>query len=211
MDRNRLLEAMEKRGFSQSDLARAIGVTQGTINQLISGRTAKTRYAGEIARALQVSVDWLNGHDAPSGLQVKMPDVDFVQLTELDIGYGMGGGTFIEEYGDHTPRVFDPSWIRDVTRSPPEMLFLARGLGDSMSPTLLDNDIVIVDRGQRTLTQQDRIWAVTYGELGMIKRVRRRPDGTILLMSDNTTVPPIEASAGEVNIVGRIVWVGRKT
>lgn len=211
MDKNRLLEAMYKRGLSQSDLARAIGVTQGTINQLISGRTAKTRYAGEIARALQVSVDWLNGHDAPSGLQVKMPDVDFVQLTELDIGYGMGGGTFIEECGEHSPRVFDPSWIRDVTRSPPEMLFLARGLGDSMSPTLLDNDIVIVDRGQRTLTQQDRIWAVTYGELGMIKRVRRRPDGTVLLMSDNTTVPPIEASAGEVNIVGRIVWVGRKT
>ena len=211
MDKNRLLEAMYKRGLSQSDLARAIGVTQGTINQLISGRTAKTRYAGEIARALQVSVDWLNGHDAPSGLQVKMPDVDFVQLTELDIGYGMGGGTFIEECGEHSPRVFDPSWIRDVTRSPPEMLFLARGLGDSMSPTLLDNDIVIVDRGQRTLTQQDRIWAVTYGELGMIKRVRRRPDGTVLLMSDNTTVPQIEASAGEVNIVGRIVWVGRKT
>ena len=211
MDKNRLLEAMYKRGLSQSDLARAIGVTQGTINQLISGRTAKTRYAGEIARALQVSVDWLNGHDAPSGLQVKMPDVDFVQLTELDIGYGMGVGTFIEECGEHSPRVFDPSWIRDVTRSPPEMLFLARGLGDSMSPTLLDNDIVIVDRGQRTLTQQDRIWAVTYGELGMIKRVRRRPDGTVLLMSDNTTVPPIEASAGEVNIVGRIVWVGRKT
>src|SRR3546814_11777538 len=32
--------------------------------------------------------------------------------------------------------------------------------------------------------QQDRIWALAYGDLGMIKRVRRLPGGTYRLRSD---------------------------
>ncbi len=211
MDKNRLMEALYKREMTQSELARRAGVTQGAINQIISGKTAKSKFAPEIAHALGVSVDWLNGHNVPSGIAGSIADVDFVQLTEVDIGYGMGGGTFIEDYGDFTPRVFDPTWLREITPTPPQLLFVARGIGDSMMPTLLDNDTLIVDRGQRHIVQQDRIWALTYGELGMIKRVRRLPSGQYLLMSDNPSISPIEATSEEINVVGRIVWVGRKT
>jgi len=205
------MEALYKREISQSELARRLGITQGAIAQILSGRTAKSKYAPEIARALGVSLDWLNGEDVPSGIRGNVVDVDFVQLTELDVGYGMGGGTFIDEHMEHQSRVFDPAWIRAITRSPPELLFVARGIGDSMMPTLLDNDTLLVDRGQRKITQQDRIWALTYGELGMVKRVRRQPSGQFLLMSDNQAIPPIEAAADEINVVGRIVWIGRRT
>lgn len=211
MNTNRMMEAMYKREMTQSDLARATGLTQGAINQILSGKTRKSKYAPEIARALGVSLEWLNGEDVPSGIRGQVEHVDFVQLTELDIGYGMGGGTFIEEHGEQNPRIFDPTWLREITQSPPEMLFVARGIGDSMMPTLLDNDTLIVDRAQRRITQQDRIWAITYGELGMIKRVRRQPSGQFLLMSDNTAISPIEATEDEISIVGRIVWIGRKT
>lgn len=210
MDTNRLMEAMYKTETSQSELARAIGVTQGTINQIISGKTRKSKHAPEIAKALGVTLEWLNGENVPSGITRHAREVDFVQLTEVDVGYGMGGGTFIEEYGERNPRVFDPTWLQEITRSPPEMLFIARGIGDSMMPTLLDNDVLIVDRAQRRITQQDRIWAVTYGDLGMVKRVRRMPDGRFHLMSDNPAISVIEAVEDEISIVGRIVWIGRK-
>ena len=202
---------MAARNMTQSELARAAQVTQGTIQQLLSGQTKRTRHAVPIARALEVSVEWLDGHDVPDGTVRRSPELDYVQLTEVDVGYGMGGGTFIEEYGTRTPRVFDPRWLEEITRSPPEQLFVARGIGDSMMPTLLDNDTLIVDRAQRRITQQDRIWALTYGELGMIKRVRREPSGDFLLMSDNASISPIRAVADEFHVVGRIVWVGRKT
>lgn len=210
MDTNRLMEAMYKTDTSQSDLARACGVTQGTINQILSGQTKKSKYGPEIAKALGVSLDWLNGEDVPSGINRRTLDIDFVQLAEVDVGFGMGGGTFIEEYHERTDRVFDPTWLREITRNPPELLFVARGVGDSMMPTLLDNDTLIIDRGQTRITQQDRIWALTYGDLGMLKRVRRLPSGQFLLMSDNPTIPPIEAVEGEFHIVGRLAWVGRK-
>lgn len=201
---------MRDRGMSQNRLAREIGVTQGAIGQIVNGTTSRSKYLPDIARALGVSLDWLLGEDVPAGMLARSNDVDFVQLTEIDIGYGMGGGTFIEEVSDESTVIFDPKWLSAITRSPPQLLFVARGIGDSMMTTLLDNDTLIVDRGQRKLTQQDRIWALTYGDLGMIKRVRRQPSGSFLLMSDNPAIPPIEAVEDEFNLVGRIIWIGRK-
>lgn len=218
MDKDRLIEALRETGISQSELARKAGVTQGAINQIVNGRTSRSKFAPEIANALGVPLPWLLGiadrdgniDQARLASTPAVEEPDYVQLVELDIGFGMGGGTFVSEHVEHNPRIFDPTWITEITRSPASMLFIARGLGDSMMPTLLDNDTLIVDRGQRTITQQDRIWAVTYGELGMIKRVRRMPSGQYMLMSDNPAISPIEAAPDEIHVVGRIVWIGRK-
>lgn len=79
-----------------------------------------------------------------------------------------------------------------------------------MIPTMLDGDIVLIDTSQKRIEQQDRIWALGYGELGMIKRVRRLPNGSYDLMSDNSAVSPINASDEEMYVVGRVVWIGRR-
>lgn len=207
----RLAQAMRNRGYSQNRLAAEIGVTQGAIQQICNGTTKKSKWLPEIAAKLGVTVEWLNGADVAPGQVVTFNEADYVQLTEIDVGYGMGGGTFIEEVGDDNQAVFDPRWLANITRSPPQMLFVARGIGDSMMPTLLDNDTLIVDRGQRKLTQQDRIWALTYGDLGMVKRVRSLPGGQFQLLSDNPVIPPIVAAEDEFHLVGRVVWIGRKT
>lgn len=195
--------------MSQNRLAQEIGVTQGAIQQIVNGKTVRSKYMPDIARVLGVSLDWLEGRDVPGGAMITSASADFVQLAEVDIGYGMGGGTFIEEHSESSPIVFEPRWLSAITRSPPEMLFIARGIGDSMMPTLLDNDTLLIDRGQRTITQQDRIWCLTYGELGMVKRVRRLPSGIFLLMSDNPVISPMEATADELHVVGRLAWIGR--
>ncbi len=209
----RLRAVLDRSSLNQSTLAKAIGVTQGTIGQILSGEIKKSKHLPDIADTLGVGLDWLMGKDLErAGLSSTYDEVERprVQLMEIDVGYGMGGGTFMESYVDATPRDFDAGWLEDITRSPATSLFVARGVGDSMMPTLLDNDLLIVDRGQNRISQQDRIYAVMYGDLGMVKRVRRRPDGMYLLMSDNPSISPVEASQEEFSVVGRIVFIGRK-
>jgi phage repressor protein C with HTH and peptisase S24 domain len=89
-------------------------------------------------------------------------------------------------------------------------LFVARGDGDSMLPTLMDEDMVLIDRAQNAIDQQDRIWALSYGDLGMIKRVRRLPTGAFRVISDNPNVKPFDASPTELHVIGRVVWIGRR-
>jgi phage repressor protein C with HTH and peptisase S24 domain len=79
-----------------------------------------------------------------------------------------------------------------------------------MMPTILDDDDVLVNRADAVIRQQDRIWALAYGELGMIKRVRRLPTGLFQLNSDNPAVTPVEATEDELHVVGRVIWIGRR-
>lgn len=79
-----------------------------------------------------------------------------------------------------------------------------------MMPTIFDQDIVIIDRSDRRFNSQDRIWAVAYGQFGMIKRVRALPDGQFEIGSDNPNVRPIIAAADEIHFIGRVVGVIRR-
>jgi len=72
-----------------------------------------------------------------------------------------------------------------------------------------DGDIVLIDRSIRTIREQDAIWALTVGDIAMIKRVRVKGP-MVSILSDNERVPPDEAHFEEVNVVGRVVFIGRK-
>lgn len=157
---------------------------------------------GEIRQSLHRS-----GPSLPAKHDVA-PDLDLVEVHEIDLAYGLGG-TFsdgpVETQVLHFPR----AWLESITKTPPSQLTFARGRGDSMMPTLLDGDIVLIDRSQRTVREQDAIWAFTVGDIAMIKRLRVRND-QVHILSDNNRVPADEALPEEVNIVGRVVFIGRR-
>jgi transcriptional regulator with XRE-family HTH domain len=131
-------------------------------------------------------------------------------IPHLELGYSMGGGNVISDY----PRVgvmpFFRDWLRPMMKGSFADLFVARGEGDSMVPTLMDGDLILIDMAQKTITQQDRLWALSYGDLGMIKRVRKLPDGGYQINSDNPAVTPMTAYDGEMHVVGRVIWIGRR-
>ncbi len=135
--------------------------------------------------------------------------LDAVMLDEIEVGYSMGGGTDVSDYPVIRQVPFSRQWLSTLTNAPANQLFVARGDGDSMMPTLLDQDIVIIDRSQRTIRNQDRIWAVSYGGFSMIKRIRMLPDGAMQINSDNPAVSPIQAYDGEAFLVGRVVAIVR--
>ena len=56
----------------------------------------------------------------------------------------------------------------------------------------------------------DGIWAFAYGEIGMIKRLRPLPNGTIEMHSDNDRVRPGTASDDEIHLIGRVVAVVKR-
>lgn len=215
----RIEERMIKLGISQSELARRVGVSQPTINALIKGDSAGSKHLHRIAAELETSPAYLAGETdddapttvAPSALDALADKFDLTVVPELELGYSMGGGaTIFSDYEQRGVVPFQRSWLRGLMRGSFDQLFVARGVGDSMQPTLLDGDLVLIDASQRDIRQQDRIWAVSYGDLGMIKRVRRLPGGTYQLLSDNPAVPPVACNDEEMHVVGRVIWIGRR-
>lgn len=134
-------------------------------------------------------------------------DDDIVEIAELDLQYGLGGAFVDEDAIESEPRHFSRQWLRNLTDSPPAMLFWARGRGNSMSPTIEDGEIVLGDRSQTHPRDDDLIWACALGEIGMIKRLRVRADH-VKILSDNPLVPEDIAHPDDnLRIVGRIITV----
>jgi phage repressor protein C with HTH and peptisase S24 domain len=216
----RLLRLIDDRRLSQSALARLIGISQPSVGRLISGDTRETGKILELARALRTSPEYLVGEvDDPDLVGSLVPfqasstsveQFGMRMIPEINLDFALGGGAFIDGPIETTMVPFRKDWLDRISRYGPADVFLTRGDGDSMMPTILDEDDILVNRADRVITRQDRIWAIAYGDLATIKRVRRTATGSFLLMSDNTAVSPIEAAEDEIHVVGRVIWIGRK-
>jgi phage repressor protein C with HTH and peptisase S24 domain len=214
---SRLEWLLQDRHTSQSALARELGVSQPTIGRLISGETRETGKIIELARALGTTPEYLIGEtedDGPSArVVIAAPsddDEEIVEIKELDLAFGMGGGSYLDLPVRPKGRKFARDWLRLYTSSPPSRIFLARGIGDSMSPTIQNDDVVIIDTAQDAVRIGDQIWAVAYGNFGLIKRLRPLPSGGIKIMSDNPLVESEIAYDGELHTIGKVVAVVRK-
>lgn len=216
----RLKKARVAAGYANAaDFAKLMKIHPTTYRAYEAGQNGFAKLAYRFADKLDVPVKWLleGGPDQrravePQGddLEQTAKELGLALVPQLELGYSMGGGSIFTDYR-HTGVVpFQRDWLRGLMRGGFGDLFVARGEGDSMQPTMLDGDIVLIDTAQKDITQQDRIWAISYGDLGMIKRVRRLPGGTYRILSDNSAVEPFDAADGEMYVVGRVIWIGRR-
>jgi phage repressor protein C with HTH and peptisase S24 domain len=128
----------------------------------------------------------------------------------IDLAFGMGA-TFADQAYIEAEKVgFSRKWLRQFTHAAPSQLFTTKGIGDSMMPTISDHDIVVVDRTDQRPQFGDKIWAIIFGGMAMIKRLRKLPDGSMQISSDNQLVRDAHAIDGELQIIGRVVAVVRK-
>ena len=210
---DRVLELMTELDLSQAELARRVGVSQPTIFKLIHENKTGSKHLHQVARELKTSAAYLTGEvDNPQADAQPIPvndvqdvDTDEVEIDSIDLSYGMGG-TFLDSDSIEVEKIkFSRSWLRQFTNSPPNVLFSTRGAGDSMMPTIHDRDVVIVDRSQNSVDMGDKVWAVVFGGVAMIKRLRPMPDGTVKISSDNQLVRDELATDGDLFIVGRVI------
>lgn len=207
-------------GTTQAELARAIKVTPQAISKLVRGGTTDTAKLYQIAKFLGTTPEYLIGEiDDPKGAptngslqSTSMKEAersDLVAVDEIDLRFGLGG-TYIDGPVQSGQRLFSREWLRNFTRAAPEHLFWAMGDGDSMEPTIRSGEVILIDRSQVTPAMGDGVWACAYGQVGMVKRLRPLPNGTIEVLSDNRVVPPTIATDGELHVIGRVVAVVRK-
>ncbi len=80
-----------------------------------------------------------------------------------------------------------------------------------MSPTIPDAALLIIDHSQSEVSN-GCIMVINVGDDLLVKRVRRRLDGLIDLISDNPAYPPETIGADRIQqlrIVGRVVYFCR--
>mgnify|MGYP004701132283 FL=1 len=134
-------------------------------------------------------------------------DFTYVPLKAARPKCGLGGE---QTSGDIvTWMAFRREWL--YRRGNASKMSLFKVVGDSMSPTLENNDLILVDESQRDPIEGCLFLVLVNGQL-MVKRVSMRPD-VIEFISDNPQYTRIQVStsdeSSQVILFGRVLWVGR--
>jgi phage repressor protein C with HTH and peptisase S24 domain len=204
--------------MSVAELARAAGVNRSFIYDILRGRSQvpNIEKLTRLAAALKVEVEWLlTGKGGVAGDD----PIDegyhnaFVAIQHVGARPAMGGGAMIET--EDTPGRdfhFRRAWIRDRLKAAPSMLRVMSVQGDSMMPTLIDGDTVLVDMNRRHPAPPGIF--VLYDGMGLVaKRLEHIPNSdppAVRVISDNPLYPAYERTADEIRIIGRIRWFARE-
>lgn len=215
----RVREAREAAHLSQAQLADRVGMTQQAIAALEKNSQAKTARINEIARALNVNSDWLEGKTGalrdnemlwmapskPIAALVEVGGTEFARIPVFDIRFAAGAGA---ENGDESPvawHTIDLSLLRAWTDAPVSQVAVFRADGDSMEPNIHKGDWVMVDRRRTRLTNPG-IYALVHEGDGLLKRASQHLEtGAVTLVSDNPAYPPMTLKKPErLQVIGRV-------
>ena len=195
-----------------AELARKSGLSRRVIDKYKSGESDPSRSRlVALATATGVSLGWLATGNGP------MKDGEPVATIHpagspsrgvpiYDAALSLGPGT---TNGDTTHPIGDldlpEAYLRDVLRCKPSSAVAVYMRGDSMSPTLLDRDLAIIDTSVTTI-ERDDIYAFALEGEGYIKRLQRA-GGSVIVHSDNAIYSDWSVDGGrlrDLRIIGRI-------
>lgn len=199
----------QKHGEDYASLSRLVGRNPAYIQQYIKRGSPKhlpERERAILARFFGVDPRLLGAPDDDP-----MPKPDGLRLVpKLAVGASAGAGAWAEGEALAGRVGFDEAWLRKLGVDP-KQVSLIRVEGDSMQPVLNDGDDIMVDRGAAFQPLRDGIHVIRLDGALMVKRLARAPGGRLSVLSDNPAYPSWpDRHPSEVELVGRIVWVGRR-
>jgi hypothetical protein len=202
-----LARLIEQRGEDYAGLSRLIGRNPAYIQQYIKRGTPRRLAEADrrlLARYFGVDEAQLGGPAAAGKALVPVP--------RLALGASAGAGAYDGDERAEAHIAFDPLWLRRVARGTPDSLSVIRVSGDSMAPTLGDGDDILVDRGDGAAFVRDGIYVLRIDEALVVKRLALNPAArTLSIRSDNPAYPGWpDCDPASVDIVGRVVWTGRR-
>lgn len=196
-----------------TDAARRFGWPVPTYLSHENGtRGVRADRAADYARAFKVSPEWLMfGRDSPAAPSEAPPaSSDLVPV--YNVAASAGYGALVDDQEEIIDRLsFPPGYLRRITSANPRDLAIIAVKGDSMAPTLCDNDIVMIDTSKRDLSFDGLFVLRDGGASLLVKRIGRGPRrGTVLLISDNRTYRDMDRDISDIDVVGKVVWRGVK-
>jgi len=185
------------------DIADVLGISQ--MNFATMKKRDKMPYAEllDFCAKKTISINWLLYGQSPESL-LEATNKFYMIKYFSDVNVSAGGGA--DEQYEEAAELEIPEQFVFMLGGERELknIEAINVSGDSMEPTFSYNDIVFVNREKKDLNRGGVFTIRTEAGL-FIKRVQKRIDGKIDIISDNQVYCTQTLNSSEVEIVGRVV------
>ncbi|WP_308541800.1 XRE family transcriptional regulator [uncultured Oscillibacter sp.] len=194
----RLKELRSQRGLRQIDFAKDMGILQSTLSSWENGRyEPDSEMLIKIANYFGVTVDYLLGGE-------KVSSSTKTKGKWIPVLGDVAAGIPIEAIED----IVDYEEI-DAALAATGDFFGLRIKGSSMEPRIREGDVVIV-RKQDDVDTGDTAVVMVNGDSATVKRIKKEPDGSLVLIPNNPAYDaqhfsPAEILNKPVHIIGKVV------
>jgi SOS-response transcriptional repressor LexA len=210
-----LRHVLETKGWTAADLARLTGLSHSTINRPLK----KPDWPNALSRKSIALIHEASGISpepflAASGepfVAVRLPELSTgVSIPVFDVTASAGHGAFLVDNEEVTDRLsFPPEYLRELTSTSVANLRIIRTKGDSMVPTIAEDDLVLVDMTKRDLSFDGIFVIRDDGAALLVKRIGRAARrGYVMVISDNPRYAPTERLLAEIEVIGKVIWMG---
>ncbi len=217
-------EAVKLAGGKPELLAPLLDVTSRSIRgwqkggEIKPGNMRRLReYLAKQGRAQVISLETETNDTRVQNVSIKeSPEnygSEYLEIPLHEATGSMGGGS--NEYGDQIQQhlSFRRDWLRSI-HAKPENLFCIFVYGDSMSPTVTDGSVVLVDKGRNIFTN-NKVFYIRYEKQMFLKRLSGT-ERDLNIVSDSDPSHQINVKRGgefadgdDFEIIGRALWMGR--
>lgn len=205
----------------KKEFAKMIGISESQLYRYLSGdRDLKAAVALRMAKEAGVNLLWLLTGEGPmNGLDVvsiasedeeRIHD-EYAFIPGYNIQVSAGHGTLAGSEEVSRKLAFRRKWLKFKGLNEKDLVVVF-AKGDSMEPTISDNNTIMVDTSDKS-PQDGRMYVIRVDGHLVVKRTSLVPGQGVLLISDNKDYPPhlvkFDGSNPDLEVVGRVVWVGK--
>ena len=207
--RHSLRSVVDAYGGNQA-FSEEFGVPLGSLNNWLRGKSEPrlstalalweaTGFDVELIDRRLIQENVVGGEDSP-----------FALIPRHEVSASAGPGLVPVEEGETELMAFRRDWLHRIGVNPRQAALIV-ATGDSMEPSIPDGAIMLLDTA---ITEVRNGWIcaiVRDGEL-LVKRIQKKLDGSVLLISDNERYQAEEIGEDrlhQLHIAGRVRWVGR--
>ncbi len=197
-----LIEDSKGKKIFDKEVAEALDLTQA--NFATMKNRGKIPYSNILTFCAKrkISINWLLYNQSPNSL-IDSTDKYFVKYYP-SIRVSAGGGAYDDE--DSFESLELPTYFLDILGGQDKLknIDAINVVGDSMEPTLNSNNIIFIDKTKNDISK-DGIYAFTtlYGLF--VKRVQKRVDGKLDIISDNKDYPIQILDKNDITILGKVI------
>jgi hypothetical protein len=190
------------RKIFDKDIANELDITQANFATMKTRNKIPYSNILDFCALKKISINWLFYGQDPSSL-VDSTDRYWIKFfPSLSLSAGGGG----EHNDDEFEKLEMPAYFTHILGGTDDMqnIEAIKVTGDSMEPTLNSGNVIFLDT-TKCDPNRDGIYAFSSENGLFVKRIQKRIDGKLDVISDNKEYPMQIVEKNEIKIIGKIV------